>query len=78
MLKPVRCFTCGALVGDKHGIFNERLKAGGDSSEILNSMNIKRYCCRRMLISNMDIIEQTIPYFEYLSQRRTEFESNTF
>ncbi len=78
MLKPVRCFTCGALVGGKHEIFNERIKAGGDPSEILNSMNIKRYCCRRMLIANMDIIEQTLPYFEYLSQRRNEFESNTF
>lgn len=78
MLKPVRCFTCGALVGEKHGIFSERVKAGTDPGEVLDSMNVNRYCCRRMLIANMDIIEQTLPYFEYLSQRQAEFESTAF
>jgi len=76
MLKPIRCFTCGSLVAEKYSIFNERVKAGGDPNEVMNSMKINRYCCRRMLLSNVDIIDQVLPYYEYLAQRRTEFESD--
>jgi len=74
MLKPVRCFTCGKSIGEKYSIFNDRVKAGANPEEVLDSMDIKRYCCRRMLISNMDIIDQTLPYYEHLAKRRTEFE----
>jgi DNA-directed RNA polymerase subunit N len=77
MLKPIRCFTCGSLVGDKYDIFAERVKAGGDPGKVLDSMDIKRYCCRRMLLSNVDIIEQTLPYYEMLAKRRAEFESDS-
>jgi len=77
MLKPVRCFTCGSLVGDKHDILTERIKAGVDPGDVLDSMDVKRYCCRRMLLSNVDIIDQTLPYYELLAKRRTEFESTT-
>ncbi len=76
MLKPIRCFTCGSLVAEKYNIFNERVKAGEDPNEVMNNMKIIRYCCRRMLLSNVDIIDQVLPYYEYLAQRRTEFESN--
>jgi DNA-directed RNA polymerase subunit N len=77
MLKPVRCFTCGSLIGEKYDIFTERVKAGGDPDEVLDSMGVKRFCCRRMLLSNVDIIDKTLPYFEFLAQRRAEFESDT-
>ncbi len=77
MLKPIRCFTCGSLVGDKYDIFAERVKAGGDPSQVLDSLGLKRYCCRRMLLANVDIINQTLPYYEFLAQRHAEFESDT-
>ena len=76
MLKPIRCFTCGALVGEKYSIFNEQIKDGGDPSKVMNSMKINRYCCRRMLLSNVNIIDHVLPFYEYLAQRRTEFESD--
>jgi DNA-directed RNA polymerase subunit N len=77
MLKPVRCFTCGSLVGEKYDIFKERFKAGVDPGEVLDSMGVKRFCCRRMLLSNIDIIDKTLPYFQFLAERRAEFESDT-
>ena len=77
MFKPIRCFTCGALVAEKYTIFNERIREGAEPSEAMNSMKIDRYCCRRMLLSNIDTIDQTLPYYEYIAERRAEFESNT-
>ena len=77
MLKPIRCFTCGSLVAEKYNKFDELVKAGGDPNEVMNSMKINRYCCRRMLLSNVNIIDHVLPFYEYLNQRRAEFESDT-
>ncbi len=76
MLKPIRCFTCGSLVGDKYDMFTDQVKAGVNPCEVLDSMDIKRYCCRRMILSNIDIIDQTLPYYEFLAERRAEYESD--
>ncbi|HJN57855.1 MAG: DNA-directed RNA polymerase subunit N [Nitrososphaerales archaeon] len=77
MLKPIRCFTCGSLVAEKYSEFDKLVKAGGDPNEVMNSMKINRYCCRRMLLSNVNIIDHVLPFYEYLAQRRAEFESDT-
>ena len=75
MIVPVRCFTCGKLVGDKYLEFNSRLKAGEDPKLVLDSLGLNRYCCRRILISSMDIIDQLIPYQQALWRRHKEFNS---
>jgi DNA-directed RNA polymerase subunit N len=75
-MKPIRCFTCGSLLGDKYEIFSERIKNNEEPGTVLDDMDIKRYCCRRMILSNVDIIDQTLPYYEFLSQRKAEFETD--
>ena len=75
MLAPVRCFTCGFLVGDKFAEFENRTQAGDDPAKVLDEMEIKRYCCRRMVLSNVDLVDQVIPYYESLAVRREEFKS---
>lgn len=72
MLIPVRCFTCGALVGDKYLEYMKRVKAGEDRGEVLDSMGVKRYCCRRMFLTNVDIIDEMLPYYEALARRQKE------
>ena len=76
MLIPVRCFTCGNLVADKYSEYKERVKAGEEDSKILDSLDINRYCCRRMLISSVETIYQVIPYYEVLRRRLTEMQSD--
>ncbi len=75
MLIPVRCFTCGSLIGDKYEEFLKKVKEGGDPGKVLDNMGVKRYCCRRILLSNVNVIDSTIPYFEVLAERHSEFES---
>jgi DNA-directed RNA polymerase subunit N len=75
MIVPVRCFTCGSLVADKYATFQQRVKAGEDPKKVLDSLGLKRYCCRRMLITSTDVIDQLTPYNEALWRRHSEFAS---
>jgi len=63
MMVPIRCFTCGSLIGDKFANFSSRVKGGEDPSKVLDDLGVKRYCCRRMLISSVDVIDQVIPFY---------------
>jgi DNA-directed RNA polymerase subunit N len=78
MIIPVRCFTCGKLVADKFAEFSQRVKSGENPKEVLDSLGLKRYCCRRMLISSMDIVDQLMPYNEALWKRHIEFSNDRF
>ena len=61
MMMPVRCFTCGAVVADKWEEYNSRVnKNGEDASKVLDELGFKRYCCRRMFISNVELIDEFI------------------
>ncbi len=78
MIIPVRCFTCGKLVADKYGEFVSRIKNGEEPGKVLDSLGLKRYCCRRMLISSMDVIDQLMPYNEAQWKRHMEFSNERF
>lgn len=75
MLIPVRCFTCGNLIADKHGDYQARIKAGEDPDKALGAVGINRYCCRRMLLTSMETVRQIIPFYEAIHKRRQEVQS---
>ncbi len=62
MMIPVRCFTCGSLVGDKWEEFAERVKKGEKPGKVLDDLKVTRYCCRRMILSNVEIIDEVLKY----------------
>ena len=72
MLVPVRCFTCGNLIGDKYDNYQTKLKIGEDPEKILNELKINRYCCRRMLVTTAETIQQVIPFYESINKRKQE------
>jgi DNA-directed RNA polymerase subunit N len=70
---PVRCFTCGKIVSDVYLDFNKRydeykkvLSKGEKPKEtpqqILDSLGVDRYCCRRMILTHVDLIGEAAPY----------------
>jgi len=61
MLFPVRCFTCGAVIGDRYEEYKELLKKN-KPGEALDKMNVKRYCCRRMFLSHVDLVGEVTQY----------------
>ena len=72
MLIPVRCFTCGNLIADKFDDYQTKLKAGEDPEKVLNELQINRYCCRRMLLTTVETIQQVIPFYESIQKRKQE------
>ncbi|MEM0314362.1 MAG: DNA-directed RNA polymerase subunit N [Candidatus Bathyarchaeia archaeon] len=70
MIIPVRCFTCGKLIADKWEEFAIRVKAGEDPAEVLDSLELKRYCCRRMILSHVDIIDEILRFHEEAERRK--------
>jgi DNA-directed RNA polymerase subunit N len=67
---PVRCFSCGSLIGDKWEGFARRVKEGEESGKVLDSLGVKRYCCRRMLLSHVEVIDEILKFYEEASKRK--------
>ncbi|MDE1850360.1 MAG: DNA-directed RNA polymerase subunit N [Candidatus Micrarchaeota archaeon] len=63
MMIPVRCFSCGQIIADKWEEYDKRVnKAHEEPTKVFEDLGIKRYCCRRMLVSNVDLIDDVISY----------------
>ena len=59
---PVRCFTCGKVVGRHWEEFRERASGDEDPGDVLDDLGIERHCCRRMLVSHRDLVDVVAPY----------------
>ncbi len=59
---PVRCFTCGKVVGDKWGQYLAMMLANKTEGEALDELGLRRYCCRRMILTHVDLIEKLLQY----------------
>lgn len=82
MIIPVRCFTCGKVIGNKWEAYLGLLQAEYTEgleiskfavfscsanlfilfSDALDALGLKRYCCRRMLLGHVDLIEKLLNY----------------
>ncbi|MEF8880107.1 MAG: DNA-directed RNA polymerase subunit N [Candidatus Thermoplasmatota archaeon] len=73
MIIPVRCFTCGKIIGDVYKEYKERCERyketleSGDKpketpKEILDDLGVDRYCCRRMILSHVDLLDEAAPF----------------
>ncbi len=75
MLVPVRCFTCGKLIADKYEDYQNKIKTGEEPQKVLDELKIERYCCRRMLLTTVETIQQIIPFYEAMHKRNQEVQS---
>ncbi|WP_455141228.1 DNA-directed RNA polymerase subunit N [Candidatus Hodarchaeum mangrovi] len=60
MMIPIRCYTCGKVIAHLYDAFLEGLKEGKTAKELLDSFNLTRYCCRRMLITHVELIDDIL------------------
>lgn len=61
MIIPVRCFTCGKVVGGVYQTYLKRVQLGEDPQQVLDDLGLKRYCCRRMIVAHADLVDEVIP-----------------
>jgi len=55
---PVRCFSCGKVVGHLYQEFKQKVDAGEDLKKALDEAGLKRYCCRQLFLSHVDLIKE--------------------
>ncbi len=55
MIIPIRCFSCGKIIGSKWEPYLEFIRNGRTEEESLNLLGLTRYCCRRMILTHVDI-----------------------
>lgn len=62
MYFPVRCFTCGSVIGQLYADYEKRVKGGENPAEVLSDMGVDRYCCRRMFLSHVEVMDKVVKY----------------
>jgi DNA-directed RNA polymerase subunit N len=63
MMMPVRCFSCGAVLADKWESYDKRVNKDNEQPDkVLDERGVKRYCCRRMFVSNVELIDEFIQF----------------
>ena len=62
MIIPIRCFTCGKVIGHLYEEYTRRIQAGEEPDKVLDSVGLNRYCCRRMFLTHVETIDEIMPY----------------
>jgi DNA-directed RNA polymerase subunit N len=62
LLFPIRCFSCGKVIGHLWEEYDRRVKEGEEPAKVLDDLGITRYCCRRMFFSHVDLVDDVIQY----------------
>ena len=62
MIMPVRCFSCGKVLGGVYEEFKEITQKGEDAGKVLDEMGIKKYCCRKMILTHAETIDDIMKF----------------
>jgi DNA-directed RNA polymerase I, II, and III subunit RPABC5 len=63
---PVRCFTCGCVLGLKWSRYFQYLQSGMSEREAMDAVGIrpKKYCCRALMLTTVDDTEKKVSQAE--------------
>lgn len=62
MIIPIRCFTCNKVIGNKWETYKSNLESGMSISDSFKNIKVYRYCCKRMFLGQVEIIEKLLEY----------------
>lgn len=65
MIIPQRCFACGKPVSHLWEEYKERVAKGEDKGKVMDSLGLKRYCCRQLFLGHVDLIETISEFKKY-------------
>ena len=59
---PVRCWSCGKVIAHVYEQYKEAIETGKDSDKTLDDLGMERYCCRRMFVGHIDLVDEVAPF----------------
>ena len=62
MYFPIRCFTCGSVIAHQYDDYAKQVKEGKNPAKVLEYMGVERYCCRRMFLSHVEVMDKIVKY----------------
>ena len=57
MIIPIRCFSCGKPIGQLWEGFKKRVEEGENKKQVLNELELERFCCRSVFLGQADNLE---------------------
>ena len=60
----IRCYSCNKVIANKYESYLIYIKNGKTSKEALDILKLNRYCCRRMILSYVDLDTPMLIYSE--------------
>ena len=58
---PVRCFTCGSVIGHLYEDYRAAVK-DKPAEQVMDDLGVSRYCCRRMFLAHVDLIPSLLRF----------------
>ncbi|MGQ4872594.1 MAG: DNA-directed RNA polymerase subunit N [Promethearchaeota archaeon] len=62
MIIPIRCFSCGKLIAHIYQPYLDLIEKGISAEEAFEKLGIKRFCCKRMIVSHVDLIDDLLKF----------------
>ncbi|MCD6398465.1 MAG: DNA-directed RNA polymerase subunit N [Candidatus Aenigmarchaeota archaeon] len=57
MMIPIRCISCGKPIAQYWEKYKEETGKGKDPKKVLDMLGIKRYCCRSVFLTHVNLID---------------------
>lgn len=72
---PVACRTLNhpllQVIGNKYETYTKLLMDDVDPGKAMDELGLKRYCCRRMILTHVDLIDKLLAYHTF--QHKAEY-----
>ena len=62
MIIPVRCWSCGKVIAHAYADYRKAVESEEDSHKAMDDAGLERYCCRRMFLSHVELIDEVAPF----------------
>lgn len=77
MIIPVRCFSCGKPIAHLWPKYQQYLEYDYTPDQALNELGLKKFCCRRMIKTHVELIDKLLEFPTESSQTQSSSPVNT-
>jgi len=61
------------VIGNKYETYVGKIASGTEPATAMNELGLKRYCCRRMVLTHVNLIDKLLAYHSFTRKAKVEF-----